>query len=76
VECGYATATAPANGDLVAATLPRAVRVTSPDAGHDVTIHSPECPVAVIHGFLGRPEAPDLSCVANLTPPTFTVGQP
>ena len=46
------------------------------DAGHDVTIHLPECAVAVIHGFLGRAEAPDLSCVANLTPPTFTVGQP
>ena len=52
------------------------VRVTFLDAGHDVTIHLPECAVAVIHGFLGRAEAPDLSCVANLTPPTFTVGQP
>ena len=47
-----------------------------PGRGHDVTIHLPECAVAVIHGFLGRAEAPDLSCVANLTPPTFTVGQP
>jgi pimeloyl-ACP methyl ester carboxylesterase len=72
----FDAATAPANGDLVAATLPRAVRVTFPDAGHDVTNHSPKCAVDVIHGFVDRTEAPDLSCVANLTPPTFTVGPP
>jgi hypothetical protein len=46
------------------------------DAGHDVTIHLPEWAVAVIHGFLGRAEAPDLSRVVNPTPPTFPVGQP
>jgi len=33
--------------------------VTFLDAGHDVTIHLPERAVAVIHGVLGRAEAPD-----------------
>ncbi|MDT0353048.1 alpha/beta fold hydrolase [Pseudonocardia charpentierae] len=66
--------TAPANGDLVARTLPNAVRVTLPDAGHDVTNWSPQCALDVIQGFLDRPDAPDLGCVARLATPTFTVG--
>ncbi|MDT0353472.1 alpha/beta hydrolase [Pseudonocardia sp. DSM 45834] len=66
--------TAPAHGDLVADTLPNAVRVTFPDAGHDVTNGSPQCALEVIQGFLDRPDAPDLGCVAGLAAPPFTVG--
>jgi pimeloyl-ACP methyl ester carboxylesterase len=76
LEGAFDGVTAPANGDLVARTLPRAVRVAFPDAGHDVTNHSPACAVPAIHGFLDRPEAPDLRCVAGLAPPTFTEGRP
>lgn len=67
--------TAPAEGgDVAAATLPNAVRVTFPDAGHDVTNWSPRCALQVVEGFLDRPDAPDLGCVAGLSAPPFTVG--
>ena len=76
MEGAFDGATAPANADLVARTLPRAVRVVFPDAGHDVTNHSPACAISVIHAFLDRPDGPDLRCVAGLAPPTFTEGRP
>ncbi len=66
--------TAPSNADLAAETLPNAVRVTFPDAGHDVTNWSPVCARTVVESFLARPDAPDLGCVAGLAPPVFTVG--
>jgi pimeloyl-ACP methyl ester carboxylesterase len=74
MEGAFDGLTAPANGDLAAETLPNAVRVTFPDAGHDVTNWSPQCALEVIQGFLDRPDAPDLGCVAGLAAPAFTVG--
>ncbi|GAA4678029.1 alpha/beta fold hydrolase [Pseudonocardia yuanmonensis] len=63
--------TAPANADLVAETLPAATRVTFPDSAHDVLLWSPACGLAVMRSFLDRPDAPDLGCVAALTPAPF-----
>ncbi|MCF7552349.1 alpha/beta fold hydrolase [Pseudonocardia sp. WMMC193] len=64
--------TAPANGDVVAATLPHSTRARFADAAHDVLLWSPECSLRIMQDFLDDPAAVDTSCAAATAPAPFT----
>ncbi|MET8096553.1 alpha/beta fold hydrolase [Streptomyces sp. NPDC005236] len=59
-------------GAYAARTLSRSTTVRIPGIGHWVVPQSP-CAQSVLASFLARPNAPDTSCVAGLTPKPFTI---
>jgi pimeloyl-ACP methyl ester carboxylesterase len=68
---GLDAITAPANGALVARSLPKAIQLTFPDAAHDVLLWSAPCGVRVLHNFLDQPSTPDTGCTRDLRPAPF-----
>ena len=63
--------TAPLNGELVAASLPRATRVRFADSAHDVLLWSTACGLSVMRSFLERPSEPDTRCATTTVPTPF-----
>jgi pimeloyl-ACP methyl ester carboxylesterase len=65
--------TPPSTGVTAAATLSRATVLSFAGVGHGVVQSSP-CAQQVFASFLADPGAPDVACVAGLTPTPFVTG--
>jgi hypothetical protein len=55
-------------------TLENSIVLAFPGVGHAV-VQSSSCAQEVFASFLSDPGAPDIACVAGLTPPPFEVGE-
>jgi hypothetical protein len=74
VPAAPASVRAPVASDLPVLVMDGAFDGLTAPANGDLTNWSPQCALEVIQGFLDRPDAPDLGCVAGLAAPPFTVG--
>jgi pimeloyl-ACP methyl ester carboxylesterase len=70
ISGSFDTLTSLAGAKVAAASLSNATIVCIPGVGHAVAPQSP-CAQAVIVSFLADPDAPDMSCVGALKPPSF-----
>ena len=71
----FDTLTSLAGAKAAAARLSNATTISIPGVGHFVSPSSP-CAQAVVTSFLADPNAPDISCVGALKPPSFTSAAP
>jgi pimeloyl-ACP methyl ester carboxylesterase len=71
MESEYDPITPPANGDLVAQTLPNSYKFLFPGVGHGAMLFN-ACPTSVAIAFWSAPtQKPDGSCIATMGEPPF-----
>ena len=68
----YDAITSPQAAHAAAAGLSAATLAVIPGVGH-FGVPKSDCAQRVMHSFLADPRAPDLDCLATLTPPPFVV---
>lgn len=71
MESEYDPITPPANGDLVAQTLPDSYKFLFPGVGHGAMLFN-DCPTRIAIAFWSAPaQKPDGSCIASMGEPQF-----